>query len=134
MIDLQSFEYAMLFRRDRTKGMADDARKLRCSFCNKTAADVRKLIAGPAVFICDECVQACNQILVEDAAEAPPGVEPPRDAGSRLPPSTRIVKCALCAMQLPWDDALPIPERGVLCPGCSAQVEAALAQKRESIH
>jgi hypothetical protein len=124
----------MLFRRDRTRGIADDARKLRCSFCNKTAADVRKLIAGPAVFICDECVQACNQILEEDASAAPPAVEPSGDAGARVPPSTRIVKCALCAMQLPWDDALPIPERGVLCPGCSAQVEAALAQKRESIH
>lgn len=124
----------MLFRRDRTKAMTRDTKNLRCSFCNKKAADVRKLIAGPAVFICDECVQACNQILVEDADAAPPGIEPPPDAAARLPPSTRIVKCALCAMQLPWDDALPIPERGVLCPGCSAQVEAALAQKRESIH
>ena len=124
----------MLFRRDRTKAMADDVHKLRCSFCNKTAADVRKLIAGPAVFICDECVLACNQILVEDASAAPPAVERSREVEVHTPPSTRIVKCALCAVQLPWDDALPIPERGVLCPGCSAQVEAALAQKRESIH
>jgi ATP-dependent Clp protease ATP-binding subunit ClpX len=60
----------MLFRRDRTKAMADDARKLRCSFCNKAAADVQKLIAGPAVFICDECVQACNRILAEDAGKS----------------------------------------------------------------
>ena len=119
----------MLFRRDRTRAMTRDTAKLRCSFCNKTAADVRKLIAGPAVFICDECVQACNRILVEDA-----GAGPRDDTESNVPPSTDVVKCALCGMQLPWDAALPIPERGVLCPGCSAQVEAALAQKRQSIH
>jgi len=44
------------------------------------------------------------------------------------------VKCALCGLQLPSDDALRIPEQRALCGGCSAQVEAALAQKRESIH
>ena len=41
-------------------------RELRCSFCNKSAADVRKLLAGPAVFICDECVSACVDILARD--------------------------------------------------------------------
>ena len=121
----------MLFRRDRTK---DGTQKLRCSFCNKTAADVRKLIAGPAVFICDECVQACNEILVAEAETPREGVEPFGETGPSEPPPTRVVKCALCGMQLPWAEALPIPERGVLCRGCSAQVDAALAQKRESIH
>lgn len=37
-----------------------------CSFCGKTQRDVRKLIAGPAVFICDECVELCNDILKEE--------------------------------------------------------------------
>ena len=39
---------------------------LRCSFCNKDQNDVRKLIAGPTVFICDECVQVCNDIIADD--------------------------------------------------------------------
>ena len=39
---------------------------LRCSFCGKAAADVRKLLAGPAVFICDECVSVCVDILARD--------------------------------------------------------------------
>ncbi len=39
---------------------------LRCSFCNKDQNDVRKLIAGPTVFICDECVEVCNDILADD--------------------------------------------------------------------
>src|SRR4026208_977973 len=38
----------------------------RCSFCNKDQNDVRKLIAGPTVFICDECVEVCNDIIADD--------------------------------------------------------------------
>jgi len=43
---------------------------LYCSFCNKSQSDVRKLIAGPGVFICNECVALCDGILLEDAQEA----------------------------------------------------------------
>jgi ATP-dependent Clp protease ATP-binding subunit ClpX len=39
---------------------------LRCSFCNKSQDEVRKLIAGPTVFICDECVELCNDIIEEE--------------------------------------------------------------------
>jgi ATP-dependent Clp protease ATP-binding subunit ClpX len=44
---------------------------LRCSFCNKSQNDVKKLIAGPTVFICDECVDVCNEIIADDVAAAP---------------------------------------------------------------
>lgn len=39
---------------------------LTCSFCSKSQDDVRKLVAGPSVYICDECVQLCNDILIEE--------------------------------------------------------------------
>ena len=39
---------------------------LKCSFCNKDQNNVRKLIAGPTVFICDECVEVCNDIIADD--------------------------------------------------------------------
>lgn len=39
---------------------------LNCSFCSKSQDDVRKLVAGPSVYICDECVQLCNDILIEE--------------------------------------------------------------------
>ncbi|MER3422443.1 MAG: ATP-dependent Clp protease ATP-binding subunit ClpX [Nitrospiraceae bacterium] len=45
-------------------------RHLRCSFCGKSRDEVRKLIAGPTVYICDECVNLCNDILAEDWEEA----------------------------------------------------------------
>ena len=47
----------------------DDTR-LRCSFCGKTQDQVKKLIAGPEVYICDECVELCNEILEEEFFEA----------------------------------------------------------------
>ena len=40
--------------------------KIRCSFCGKTQDQVRKLIAGPNVYICDECVEICAEIVEED--------------------------------------------------------------------
>src|SRR5574342_359837 len=45
---------------------AGESEVLRCSFCNKDQNDVRKLIAGPTVFICDECVEVCNDIIADD--------------------------------------------------------------------
>ena len=41
-------------------------RSLKCSFCGKNQETVRKLIAGPSVYICDECVQLCNEIILEE--------------------------------------------------------------------
>ena len=46
---------------------SSDTEILRCSFCNKDQNDVRKLIAGPTVFICDECVEVCNDIIADDS-------------------------------------------------------------------
>ena len=46
----------------------DDSR-LKCSFCGKTQDQVKKLIAGPEVYICDECVELCNEILDEEFFE-----------------------------------------------------------------
>jgi ATP-dependent Clp protease ATP-binding subunit ClpX len=55
-----------------TRGRHDDGKLLYCSFCGKSQHEVRKLIAGPSVFICDECVELCNDIIreeLEDRAE-----------------------------------------------------------------
>jgi len=44
----------------------EDIAKLRCSFCGKNQREVRKLIAGPTVYICNECIGLCNDIIAED--------------------------------------------------------------------
>lgn len=51
---------------DDSRGKADDGKLLYCSFCGKSQHEVRKLIAGPSVFICDECVELCNDIIREE--------------------------------------------------------------------
>ncbi len=53
-----------------TGGNSTGFPNLVCSFCGKGQRDVRKLIAGPAVFICDECVELCNDILKDEIRKA----------------------------------------------------------------
>lgn len=48
------------------KGGSDNSKLLYCSFCGKSQHEVRKLIAGPSVFVCDECVDLCNDIIREE--------------------------------------------------------------------
>ncbi len=58
----------------------DDERDdvLRCSFCSKTQNEVKKLIAGPTVYICDECVDVCNEIIADDVVTSPIGEKLPK--------------------------------------------------------
>ncbi|WP_431418444.1 ATP-dependent protease ATP-binding subunit ClpX [Aeromonas dhakensis] len=63
---------------EKRKGEGD--KLLYCSFCGKSQHEVRKLIAGPSVYICDECVELCNDIIREEIRE----ISPKRD-GSELP-------------------------------------------------
>ena len=44
----------------------DEKGQLKCSFCGKTQDQVRKLVAGPGVYICDECIELCNEIIEEE--------------------------------------------------------------------
>jgi ATP-dependent Clp protease ATP-binding subunit ClpX len=53
------------------KGKGD--KLLYCSFCGKSQHEVRKLIAGPSVFVCDECIELCNDIIREETAAGAPG-------------------------------------------------------------
>ncbi len=48
----------------------EERKQLRCSFCNKTQDQVRKLIAGPNVYICDECIEICTEIIEEEFEES----------------------------------------------------------------
>jgi ATP-dependent Clp protease ATP-binding subunit ClpX len=54
---------------DDSRSKGDDGMLLYCSFCGKSQHEVRKLIAGPSVFICDECVELCNDIIREELDE-----------------------------------------------------------------
>jgi ATP-dependent Clp protease ATP-binding subunit ClpX len=55
---------------DKKSSKGEDGKLLYCSFCGKSQHEVRKLIAGPSVFICDECVELCNDIIREEMQES----------------------------------------------------------------
>jgi len=65
-------------------GKGDDGKLLYCSFCGKSQHEVRKLIAGPSVFVCDECVELCNDIIREEMQEKTSG------DGDKLPKPQEI--------------------------------------------
>jgi len=60
---------------DIKSGDGDNGKLLYCSFCGKSQHEVRKLIAGPSVFVCDECVELCNDIIREEIKEISPKTE-----------------------------------------------------------
>ncbi len=70
----------------------DETRQLKCSFCGKPQDQVRRLIAGPGVFICDECVQLCNDILSEEFTQQENGIlsADKGDSEFRLPKPSEI--------------------------------------------
>ena len=67
------------------KGSSSGEKTLYCSFCGKSQHEVKKLIAGPSVFVCDECIELCNEIIRD---ELPPTTETPEK--SNLPTPAEI--------------------------------------------
>src|SRR5512140_977680 len=55
---------------DHVARVGDGGDLLKCSFCGKSQKQVKKLIAGPGVYICDECIDLCNEIIEEELAES----------------------------------------------------------------
>ncbi len=49
------------------KNYSEDSTNLSCSFCGKSLCEVKKLIAGPTVYICDECNELCDDIIAEES-------------------------------------------------------------------
>ena len=117
------------------RARASSGQPLRCSFCNKTADEVLKLVAGPAVYICDECVDICVDIMADDPRFRASPMDP---VGATHPHTTARVRarnaatCSLCGNTALVDQWLPIENRGVLCGACADAVEDALAQGRPS--
>jgi ATP-dependent Clp protease ATP-binding subunit ClpX len=73
---------------DEKSGKDGSGKLLYCSFCGKSQHEVRKLIAGPAVFVCDECVELCNDIIREELQDN-------AAAGSDKLPKPKEIKAVL---------------------------------------
>jgi hypothetical protein len=124
-----------------------------CAFCNRSQADVSRLIAGPTVMICDDCVRICVRICVDIIADAelsepPETLEAAREQRSRLQaaranadgsadavPDEMIplwhVRCALCRQIVATETAFSIEGRGVLCDSCLTAAQQIRRHRRE---
>ncbi|MEA5465145.1 ATP-dependent protease ATP-binding subunit ClpX [Leptothoe sp. PORK10 BA2] len=74
---------------------------LKCSFCGKSQEQVRKLIAGPGVYICDECVDLCNEILDEELFDSSSAVTPPAPRREQPPERGRKSPSHISLSQIP---------------------------------
>ncbi len=74
---------------------------LKCSFCGKSQEQVRKLIAGPGVYICDECVELCNEILDEELMDAPSPVSSSADSSEESTQKRRPQRDRISFNQIP---------------------------------
>lgn len=68
------------------KKAASSEKALYCSFCGKSQHEVKKLIAGPSVFICDECIDLCNDIIRDEL----PGLESVKASGDDVPTPAQL--------------------------------------------
>ena len=87
----------------------DDGKELKCSFCGKPQSRVRKLIAGPNVYICDECIGVCTSIL-DDELDLMPEYEPQSHALEKpehLPTPQELKKCSMSTLSVRIVQRLP---------------------------
>jgi bacterioferritin-associated ferredoxin len=84
---------------------------LRSSFCSKSQNEVRKLIAGPKVHICEECVDLCIDILKEELSRKPQD-------------------CLLCGLTKEMQEMSRIPGRGPICRDCLDAVRAMIEHSK----
>src|SRR5947207_7631525 len=94
----------------------DRTGNLVCSFCGKSQHEVRKIIAGPTVFICDECIDLCNDII---AAECDQEDSLGRPASSDAVMLGTTFICLLCRLPRIQADMIPVAEDRLLCRPCA---------------
>lgn len=85
-----------------------------CSFCGKSQNEVRKIIAGPSVYICDECVDLCDQILIKENLKE-------KDQAAA---STEERLCGICMEERESDELVFLPHAAYMCAGCLEAVQS----------
>ena len=89
-----------------------------CSFCGKSQDEVRKLIAGPTVYICDECIDLCNDIIAEEVE-----LEGPASPVASLNTPTW---CRVCRLPKSAEEVVAVSELGFfVCRRCIDMIRAA---------
>ncbi len=90
--------------------MGTDDKGINCSFCGKADNQVRKIIAGPSVFICDQCIDLCNTVIEAE----------------NIPEAKNKAWCSLCRQIGDSSEMLDLESRGNICQECIPIVQAEL--------
>lgn len=99
---------------------ADEVKQIVCSFCGKNQREVRKLIAGPSVHICEECVKLCSGIIAEE-------LEAGKGSGAKSKHSPSDAKeerlCGICMEPRETDELIFLPHAAYMCAGCLEDIQ-----------
>jgi hypothetical protein len=104
-----------------------EAAALVCSFCGKNQDEVRKLIAGPAVYICDECIDLCNDIIAEECNDQQAGTE----QATASEESTREPICAFCNEPRNPEKLVPIAAGMRFCTTCIQAIHTVIEEREK---
>ena len=113
-------EGSAMATKPRARG-SDDV--MRCSFCNKSQFEIRRLVAGPRAIICDECARTCVEIVGPDAS---PGQAPGEYVVTNWP---REVHCSICRTEVSDEEVVAVGNRGFLCAACMAELRRELSKR-----
>jgi hypothetical protein len=123
-----------VFSRTKAKNRGRTSPDLKCSFCRKSQDDVLELFAGPTVFICDECVDVCNDLRAADQGSKEKRNVPEGrlvTESIQRPTGAMTVRCVLCRMPVLANDALMIEKRGLVCAVCVNAFQTAAAMREQ---
>ena len=104
---------------------------LDCTFCGKSQGEVRKLIAGPTVYICDECIKLCNDIIAEKAGK-PPLEDQPRSDKEERTGGTMTLRCSFCGKQQHEVQTLIAGPSAYICDECIGLCNDIIAEEIET--
>jgi hypothetical protein len=107
---------------------AEERLEASCSFCGKVQKEVCKLIAGPSVHICDECVKLCSGIIAEEV-EAASSAGPRDTAASDAAKEDRL--CGICMEPRETDELIFLPHAAYMCAGCLEDIQAVRDKQAE---
>jgi hypothetical protein len=104
----------------------DDAKPVVCSFCGKNQSEVRKLVAGPSVHICDECVELCKNILAEEL-----DINDKSRTKSAKAKTSENRLCGICMEERESDELIFLPHAAYMCAGCLEDIQAVRDKQAE---
>ena len=102
----------------------DDAKPALCAFCGKSESDVRKLVAGPSVHICDACVELCKNILAGELDGGEVNKSP--EGGTK-----ENGLCGICMEERESDELIFLPHAAYMCAGCLEDIQAVRDKQTE---